>query len=212
MYCPDPFRETERSALQDLMRTHPFATLVSLRGTEVGADHLPFVYHADRGPHGTLCGHVSRSNPLWTHFTDHTEVLVIFRGPDAYITPSWYPSKHTDGKAVPTWNYAVVHAYGELRAIEDREWLREHVTELTDQQEAREEIPWQISDAPSDYINLMLTGIIGIEISVARLEGKFKVSQNRTRADQLGVANGLQSRETEHAHAMASLVLQHLKA
>ena len=212
MYCPDPFRETERSALQDLMRTHPFATLVSLRGTAVGADHLPFVYHADRGPHGTLCGHVSRSNPLWTHFTDHTEVLVIFRGPDAYITPSWYPRKHTDGKAVPTWNYAVVHAYGIPRAIEDREWLREHVTELTDQHEAREELPWQITDAPSDYITRMLTGIIGIEIWVSRLEGKFKVSQNRPRADQLGVANGLQSRETEHAHAMASLVLQHLKA
>lgn len=211
MYCPESFRETELSVLHDLMYTHTFATLVSLCGTELCADHLPLVFHAERGPHGTLCGHVSRSNPLWTHFTDHTEVLVIFRGPDSYITPSWYPSKHTDGKVVPTWNYAVVHAYGKPRAIEDRGWLLEHVTELTRHHEAREEMPWQISDAPSDYIARMLTGIIGIEISVSRLEGKFKVSQNRSRTDQLGIAKGLHSREAEREHTMASLVLQHLK-
>ena len=136
MYRPEPFEETRLEVLRELMRAHPFATVVSRSGAQLSADHIPLVFDCGRGPHGTLCGHVSRANPLWRQLTDETEVLVIFQGPESYITPSWYPSKRADGRAVPTWNYALVHAYGKPSAIEDRAWLLKHVTELTRQREA----------------------------------------------------------------------------
>ncbi len=212
MYSPQPFEETRVSVLHDLVRSHPLGTFVILAGAELSANHIPFLIHSDLGANGTLQGHVSRANPVWKHFGNGTEALTIFQGPESYITPSWYPSKHADGKAVPTWNYAVVHAYGTPRAIEDPAWLLDHVTRLTSVHEADQALPWKVSDAPRDYTQHMISRIIGIEIPISKLQGKWKVSQNRPQPDRLGVAAGLQSRATERSQGMAELVMQRARS
>jgi transcriptional regulator len=208
MYSPQQFEETRLEVLHDLVRAHPLGTLVVLAGTELSADHIPFLIHAAGGETGTLRGHVARTNPLWKRFGGSVEALVVFQGPESYITPSWYPSKHADGKAVPTWNYAVVHAYGQPRAIDDAAWLLDHVTQLTAIHEAGQALPWQVTDAPSDFTEHMISRIVGIEIPISRLQGKWKVSQNRKNADRLGVAAGLESQDTERSRAMARLVME----
>jgi transcriptional regulator len=157
------------------------------------------------GAHGTLRGHVARANPVWRAAAD-TEVLAVFQGPQAYITPSWYPSKAETAKVVPTWNYAVVHMHGRLRITEDSAWLRALVERLTDTHEAARAQRWQVGDAPADYIEMMLRAIVGIEIEVTRLQGKWKVSQNRTAADRGGVAAGLGALHGDDVRAMATLV------
>jgi transcriptional regulator len=169
---------------------------------------MPFFLDASAGPHGTLRGHMPRSSPLWKE-TIAGEALVIFQGPQAYITPSWYPSKHAHGQAVPTWNYAVVHAYGTPRFIEDHAWLLANVTELTNLHEAPQKLPWQVSDAPADYIDSMLARIVGIEIPIGRLVGKWKMSQNRPPADRLGVIAGLSSEDGDTARDVRELVSQY---
>ncbi|MGH8228498.1 MAG: FMN-binding negative transcriptional regulator [Steroidobacteraceae bacterium] len=208
MYLPKIFEESRLDVLHRLIRTHPFGTLVIASGGELDANHVPFLMVPDAGPFGTLQAHVSRSNPVWEHLDGPLEALAIFQGPDAYVTPSWYPSKRLDGKVVPTWNYAVVHAYGKPRAIEEPAWLEEHVTRLTAQQESRQLHPWQVSDAPAGFVERMISRIVGIEIPVARIHGKWKVNQNRKLADTLGVAAGLQSQATEKSRALAQLVLE----
>lgn len=208
MYLPQPFEEARPELLHDLVRSHPFGALVILSGTELSGNHIPFLIRPDEGEKGTLCGHVSRANPVWKQFGGVTEALVMFQGPQSYITPSWYPSKHADGKAVPTWNYAVVHAYGRPSAIEDPHWLLEHVTQLTAVHESGQALPWKVSDAPKDYLDQMLSRIVGIEIPISKLVGKWKVSQNRARPDRLGVAAGLESQGTDRSLAMAELVRQ----
>jgi transcriptional regulator len=208
MYSPQQFEETRLSVLHDLISSHPFGTLVILAGNELSANHIPFLIHADGGDHGRLCGHVARANPMWKQFAGGIEALAIFQGPESYITPSWYPSKHADAKAVPTWNYAVVHAYGKPRAIEDPDWLLKHVTQLTTVHEAGQALPWQVSDAPKDYTDHMISRIVGIEITISRLQGKWKVGQNRKLADRLGVAAGLESQATDRSRAMAELVME----
>jgi transcriptional regulator len=159
-----------------------------------------------------LCGHVARANPVWQHLGGAVEALVVFQGPESYITPSWYPSKHADGRAVPTWNYAVVHAYGQPRAIEDSAWLLEHVTQLTAIHEAGQALPWQVTDAPQDFTDQMIRRIVGIEITISRLQGKWKVSQNRKSADRLGVAAGLESQASERSIEMAKLVMERARS
>ncbi len=211
MYLPEQFQESRLSVLHDLIRSHPFGALVVLAGTELLGAHLPFLLCSERGDKGTLCGHVARANPVWKHFGGSVEALAIFQGPHAYISPSWYPSKETDGRAVPTWNYAVVHAYGAPRAIEDPNWLHEHVTQLSAAHEAVQIHPWNVSDAPHEYIGGMISGIVGVEIQLSRLEGKWKASQNRHRADQLSVAAALESQSSERSRAMAQLVRQRIK-
>lgn len=206
MYVPQQFEETRPEALHELIRSHPFGALVIAAGGELSANHVPFLIDADDGRLGTLRAHVSRANPIWKQLGGAVEALVIFQGPQTYITPSWYPSKHADGKVVPTWNYAVVHAYGRPRAIEDPQWLLEHVTRLTRTHEAGRAPPWEVSDAPGDYIDRMIAGIVGVEIPISRLLGKWKVSQNRPIADRLGVVAGLESRATGELRAMAALV------
>ena len=211
MYLPREFEETRRDVLHDLIRSHPLGALVTMVGTELAADHLPFLIRPDHGEHGSLCGHVSRANPLWKQLRSSAEVMVIFQGPESYITPSWYPSKQADGKVVPTWNYAVVHAYGRARAIENAGWLLELVTQLTAAQEGGRAQPWQVSDAPKEFTQQMLGHIVGIEIPISKLLGKWKVSQNRKPADRIGVVAGLESQATDRARAMAELVLQRAK-
>jgi transcriptional regulator len=209
MYVPQHFEETDIPVLHGLIGAHPFATWVFNAGGELQVNHLPLLLDPARGAFGTLCGHVARPNPAWQACAGSASVA-IFQGPQAYITPSWYPSKQEHGKAVPTWNYAVVHAHGQPRVIEDRDWLLRHVSALTASQERGQALPWQVTDAPADYIERMLGGIVGIEIPITRLVGKWKVSQNRPEADRRGVIAGLNARAEPQAAAMAELVRQRL--
>lgn len=208
MYVPAHFEETRGEVLHGLMRTHPLAALVVPGGVELAVSHIPLLFDPAPGPHGTLRGHVARANPLWQQLGGPQPCLAIFQGPQAYVTPSWYPSKHAHGKAVPTWNYAVVHAHGPARAIEDPAWLLDHLSAMTDAQESRQALPWKITDAPKDYIDRLMQAIVGIEIAITSLRGSWKVSQNRPQADRLGVAAGLQARDDEASRQMAALVMQ----
>lgn len=187
MYLPRHFAEDDPAALHALMRDHPLAVLVHTGGDGLDADHVPLAFDAAAS---VLRGHVARANPLWRS-ADGRPVLAVFRGAEGYVSPSWYPSKAIHHKVVPTWNYAVVHAHGRLRAVDDAPWLRALVGELTAQHEARRPAPWMVDDAPADYVQQMLRAIVGIEIAVERLEGKFKLGQNRSADDRAGVVAGL---------------------
>lgn len=190
MYLPAHFEERRAPLLQALMQAHPFATLVTLDGGEMNANHLPFDYDPEPAPFGTLRAHVARANPLWQDLQGDAQALVIFQGAHGYVSPSWYPSKAESHKVVPTYNYMVVQARGALQVIEDRQWLRGFVERLTQRFEAPRAQPWAVGDAPPDYIEAMLNAIVGIEIPVEQLVGKWKVSQNRSPADQQGVVDG----------------------
>ncbi len=205
MYQPRHFQQEDHATLHALMVAHPLAALVSLGADGLTADHVPLEFDAQAGPHGTLRGHVARANPLWRDGAGQ-QVLAIFRGPQAYITPSWYPSKAATHKVVPTWNYAVVHAHGPLRVVEDAPWLHDLVSRLTQHHEQHRHTPWAVSDAPEDYIQQMLRAIVGIEIPIERLVGKWKISQNRDDADRLGVAQGLSQQDGDEAAGMSALV------
>jgi transcriptional regulator len=187
MYRPAHFQQTDAAVWQALVHTQPFATLVTPAGTGFTADHLPLEFDAASN---RLQGHVARANPLWRE-AQGREVLAIFHGPQAYITPAWYAAKQEHGKVVPTWNYAVVHLHGRLEAFEDTTWLRGLVERLTTRHEAARAHPWAVADAPADYIEQMLKAIVGIRIEVTRVEAKWKLSQNRSAADRAGVAQGL---------------------
>jgi transcriptional regulator len=193
MYQPDHFRVDDVARMHALMRARPFATLVSGGSLGLYATHLPTVTRDD-GPHGVIECHLARANPHWKDLAGGNEALMIFQGPQAYITPNWYPSKSLHGKVVPTWNYAVVHAYGRPEVMEDKDWLRRHVTALTAQQETSEAQPWAVSDAPDTFIDVMLRGIVGFRLAITRLEGKWKMSQNREMRDRDGVVTGLGER------------------
>lgn len=205
MYQVAAFREERIDVLHALIRAHPLAVLVTSSGGTLEANHLPLLIDPLPSPQGTLRGHVARANPLWRQLHED-EALAVFQGPQVYVTPSWYPEKRASGKVVPTWNYAVVHARGPLVIHDDRDWLRDLVSRLTDQQEAGRSQPWGIADAPEDYIERMLGAIVGIEIPISRIEGKWKVSQNRADADRAGVAAGLAQLADPQAQAMAGLV------
>jgi len=181
MYIPDHFREDRPEVLRDAVRHIGFATLVT-EGLE--ANHLPMLLEGN-----VLRGHVARANPVWKKAKG--QALAIFLGPHAYVSPNWYPSKAETGKAVPTWNYIAVHARGRMRWIDDAEWLRAHVGQLSATHEAGRDVPWMISDAPAGYIDSMLRGIVGFELSIQMLEGKWKLSQNRDEADRAGTREGL---------------------
>jgi transcriptional regulator len=191
--------------LHDLIRAHPLATLVMLTPGGLDANHIPFEIDPDPAPFGTLRGHVARANPLWRTVSD-VEALAVFQGPDLYVSPSWYVTKQETGKVVPTWNYAVVHAHGPLRVIDDRAWLRAFVETLTNRHEAGRRDPWKVTDAPADYVDSMVTAIVGIEIPITKLIGKWKVSQNRPEQDRAGVVEGLRRDGGDSASAMARLV------
>ena len=204
MYLPAAFREADVSVLHALMREHPLAALVSTGPEGITSDHLPLEFDAHAGAHGTLYGHVARANPLWRHAAG-APVLAVFRGAQAYVSPSWYPGKTLTHKVVPTWNYAVVHAHGTMRVVEDATWLRALVSRLTRQHESVQATPWSVDDAPEDFVQQMLRAVVGIEVEVLRLEGKFKLSQNRPVADRQAVASALQGGDAQAqglAHAM----------
>jgi transcriptional regulator len=189
------------------MRAHPFAVLVTNGSDGVVATHLPTVLKVDAAnPLGRIECHLARPNPQWRTFARDRDALVIFQGPEAYVRPGWYPSKSEHGKVVPTWNYAVVHAYGRLEVVSDAAWLLAHVGELSDQQEAPYQERWSTADAPASYLEVMARGIVGLKLTVTRLEGKMKMSQNREMRDREGVVQGLAERAQGHDRQTAALV------
>jgi transcriptional regulator len=205
MYQPDHFRVDELPQLHALMRARPFAGLVSGGTMGLYGTHLPTVLK-DEGPFGTIECHLARGNPHWKELAKGEEALMIFQGPEGYITPNWYASKAEHGKVVPTWNYAIVHAYGRPEVVTDKDWLRRHVSELTAQQEASESKPWALTDAPEAYVDIMLRGIVGFRFAITRIEGKWKMSQNRETKDRDGVVRGLGERRRGDDLEIATLV------
>lgn len=211
MYIPASFRENRLDVMHDFMRAHPFGLLVSSGAGGLQATPLPFLLEADGG-NGMLRAHLARANPHWQALASVDECLVVFQGEQGYVTPSWYASKAATGKVVPTWNYAVVHAWGRPAVVEDAAWLRRQIEALTRGQEGRRTQAWAVDDAPADYLAAQMQAIVGIEIPIARIEGKWKMSQNRDAADRRGVIAGLRDANDPHGNPpLADLVARRLK-
>jgi transcriptional regulator len=206
MYQPPHFREDSLEVQHALVRAHPLGLLVTLGGSGLVANPIPFVLDASASPLGTLKAHLSRANTQWQDFDASQETLVVFQGPETYITPSWYAAKREHGKVVPTWNYAIVQAYGRMRIVDDPAWLLQQITAMTDVHEAAQPRPWSVGDAPAPFVAAQLKGIVGVEIEITRIEGKWKVSQNRSEADRQGVAAGLRLSPDDASQTMADLV------
>jgi transcriptional regulator len=205
MYVPEHFKLGDVSEQHALMRAYPFAALITNSEAGFEVTHLPTVLKSE-GTLGVVECHVSRANPHWREIGKSGRGLLIYTGPEAYITPAWYVGKAEHGKVVPTWNYAVVHAHGTAEIIDDRQWLVQHVSELTDQQEAGATVPWATSDAPGNFIEMLSRGIVGMRFTINRLEGKAKMSQNRELPDREGVVTGLKARAAEGDAKVADLV------
>ena len=204
MYLPKAFEEDRLPVLHDAIRSCGLATLVTVTAAGPVASHVPMLLDAAAGERGTLLAHVARANGQWRDTIAGTKALAIFNGPDAYVSPSWYPSKQETGKVVPTWNYIAIHAYGEPEFFDDAERLRALVARLTERQEAGRPNPWSITDAPADYIAGQLRAIVGVALPIERLEGKWKLSQNRPAADRAGVIAGLGEASDDRTRALRS--------
>jgi transcriptional regulator len=191
MYVPHHFEESRPEILHGLIAEYPLGTLITHDAHGLDANHLPFELDGTTGAHGLLRAHVARSNPLWQSVSDGSEVMVVFRAADAYISPNWYPSKHISHRQVPTWNYQVVHVHGRISVHDDERYLRGLLARLTRVHEAAQPRPWKMGEAPADYIDTLLKSIVGIEIAISRVVGKFKLSQNRETADREGAAQAL---------------------
>jgi len=208
MYQPPHFQETRLEVLHDLIRAHPLGLLVCNGDDGPVANPLPFLIDAEAAPNGVLCAHLSRANPQWQAIRAQAQipVLVVFQGVDTYVTPSWYETKRQTGKVVPTWNYVMVQARGRAVIQEDTAWLGQQIEALTSAHEATRAEPWQVSEAPDDFITGQVKGIVGIEIEIVDLHGKWKVSQNRSTEDRAGVAEGLAASGEPASRSMARLV------
>ena len=191
MYRPAHFQENDPTTLASFVDTHPFAVLVATDPSGLVANHVPLLRLQDPGGRTLLRGHVARANDFWKTTPAESSVLAIFSGPDRYISPAWYPTKAETGEVVPTWNYLVVHAHGRITFTQDAAWLRTLVEALTNRHEGGRPVSWKVSDAPIEYVDRMLRAIVGFEIVVERLEGKFKASQNRTERERAGAISGL---------------------
>jgi transcriptional regulator len=205
MYQPAHFREDRVDVQHALIRKHPLGLLISMGPDGIIANPVPFLLKAGETERGVLQCHVARANPQWKALSDAPDCLVVFQDVDHYVTPSWYETKRETGKVVPTWNYAIVEARGRARIIEDAGWLRTQIEALTSAHEGPRETPWAVGDAPEPFIAAQIRGIVGIEIPIDRIEGKWKVSQNRPAADRAGVATGLEAEGLSGA-GMATLV------
>jgi transcriptional regulator len=208
MYQPPYHREDRLPVQHALIRAYPLGTLITCGANGLEGNPVPFILDEKVGPKGILRAHIARANRIWQEFESHCEALVVFMGPQTYVSPSWYASKQESGKVVPTWNYACVHVHGQIRVIEDRNWLMKQIRDLTELEERDRPSPWSIDDAPAAYISSMLDAIVGIEITISRIEGKWKVSQNRSPADRQGVIAGLIASGDESDLAMAELVAE----
>jgi transcriptional regulator len=204
MYQPEHFRLDDRDALHDVMRAHPLGQLISAGASGLQANPVPFVLHADDGNQGLLRTHLARPNAQWRDFVDGCDVLVIFQGPQAYVTPSWYAAKKEHGKVVPTWNYVTVQVRGRATAVQEGRWLVRHVSSMSDQQEEPLEHPWAVRDAPEPFITALTRGIVGVEIAITAISGKFKMSQNRPEADRQGVVKGMAAQGAADVAALVS--------
>ena len=207
MYQPPAFREDRLEVQHELIRAHPLGLLITAGPAGLLANPFPFLLDADGTPLGTLRLHIARANPHWREFDTIEECLVVFQGPQDYVTPSWYATKGETGKVVPTWNYAMVHVWGRPRVVNDAVWLRRQLDDLTASREAKREAPWKVDDAPADFVAQQMRAIVGIEIPITRIEGKWKMSQNRPEADRAGVIAGF--RESGQAgEEIAALVAE----
>lgn len=206
MYVSKHHQLNDREAIFTLMASYPLGAWVCSGKSGLVANHVPFYLDRNKGPFGTLIGHVSRANDVWRELSAGTPSMVMFQGPQAYISPGWYPGKAAHGKVVPTWNYAVAHAHGVARAIEDRDWILDMLNRLTSVHEAGQPVPWRVDDAPAHYIDKLLRAIVGIEIPIDRLEGKLKASQDEDLQDRRGTVTGLQQVPDDEARSMAALV------
>ena len=207
MYQPPHFQETRQDILHGLVRAHPLGLLISNGAEGPVANAIPFLLDAEIGPKGRLRAHLAKANPQWRLMAENpaSPVLVVFQGADAYVTPSWYETKRETGKVVPTWNYAIVQVRGTVKVIDDSAWIAQQISDLTLSQEGAREAPWAVTDAPPNFIQSQIKGIIGLEIEIAEISGKWKVTQNRPVADRVGVAEGLE-KEAAGAPDMARLV------
>lgn len=205
MFQPAVFREDRCDVMQELIVAHPFATIVAQATGDLTADHVPLVLKPD-AEGGLLQGHIAAANPLVRTAASPIGVLVIFQGPQTYVTPSWYASKQEHGKVVPTWNYVVVHVRGTLRFTRDNDWLLAHLADLTRQHESHRAEPWAVSDAPPDFVHRQLRGLVGFEIDIHSMEGVWKVSQNKALQDWTGVKDGLKQDKRPNASEMSRLV------
>lgn len=208
MYQPTHFREDRLEVQHGLMQEYPLGLLITAGAGGLMANPIPFKLTSSASERGTLRAHLARANPQIGELAAVSDCLIVFQGPQAYVTPSWYETKRETGKVVPTWNYATVHAWGSPRLIEDVPWLQRHLHELTQHQEEVRSAPWEVSDAPASFITAQLKGIVGLEIEIDRLEGKWKVSQNRPEKDRKGVLTGLRG-EGQEAEPMAALVAKY---
>ncbi len=208
MYIPSAFNEDDLASLHRQIEGTRLAVLVTFGSRGLQANHVPLLFNPDQGPNGTLHGHLSKANPQWREMEAGAEALVIFPGPDAYVSPSFYPSKAEHGLAVPTWNYLAIHAYGIPEVLHDSDRLRELVSTLTAKHEAGRPQPWTLEDAPAEYIAKMLNAIVGFTIPISRLEGKRKLTQNRSAADIAGVQAGLAASSELNDNEIAQLMRQ----
>jgi transcriptional regulator len=207
MYIPASFCEERLEVMHDLIQTHPLGTLVTCGPSGLQASPVPFLLEAAAGEKGTLQTHMARANPHWKDLVVATECLVIFQGADSYVTPSWYPSKAATHKVVPTWNYVAVHVRGKPVVMDDADWLERQLISLTAKHEGRRPMPWALTDAPEDFIATQKKAIIGIEIAITQIEGKWKMSQNKDAADRRGVIQGMRDADDPHRNlAVADLV------
>ena len=207
MYEPPHFKETRADVLHGLIRAYPLGMLISNGPEGPEANAIPFLLDATVSPNGRLRAHMAKANPQWKLIGENpaSPVLVVFQGTDAYVTPSWYETKRETGKVVPTWNYAIVQVRGTARVIDDQDWLAQQIADLTASQEGPRAAPWAVTDAPAPFIQSQIKGIIGLEVEITEIHGKWKVSQNRPVADRVGVAQGLES-ETANSSDMVRLV------
>ncbi|KAF3997693.1 FMN-binding negative transcriptional regulator [Glaciimonas immobilis] len=206
MYLPKHFEQPRIDVMHDLIRSHPLATLITMTAAGIEVNHIPLLLSDQPRPLGTLCGHVARANPLWRDYQKEVEVVAVFNGPESYISPTWYATKKQHGKVVPTWNYAVTHAYGTLRVMDDAVWLRTHLEQLTAHNEDGRPAPWMVDDAPREYTEKMIMAIVGIEIVITRLIGKWKVSQNQPAENRASVIHSLNNGSELHGTSMATLI------
>lgn len=202
MYLAPAFAETDVGVLHRCIRAHPLGALVTLTLDGIEGNHIPFLVYPEPAPFGTLRAHVARGNRVWRDSVQDVRCLVIFQGPNSYVSPSWYPTKEQTGKVVPTWNYVVVHAHGYLKVVDDPAWVAAHVAALTDAHEERRTPRWHVTDAPADFFAALTRGIVGIEIQIEQLVGKWKLSQNRSAEDRAGVVAGLEHEGTPTAVAV----------
>jgi Transcriptional regulator len=207
MYQPPHFREDRIEVQHDLIRAHPLGLLITSGPSGLQANLIPILVYADASERGTLRAHLARGNPQWRELAAVEQCLIVFQGPQEYVSPSWYPTKQETGKVVPTWNYITVHAWGRPQVIEDAAWLRRQLDDLTLLKEGTRPAPWKVDDAPAPYIVSQMKGIVGVEIPIERIEGKWKVSQNRPQADRAGVIAGLRD-GGESGETMATLVAE----